>query len=71
MKRSTALLRCMFFALVSTMAAAHAQPAVPSERIIRHLSYGPHAERNLLDLYLPAVRGPAPLPVIVWLHSGG
>jgi len=69
-KRLAALLRCMLFAVVSITAAASAQTAA-GERILRDLRYGPHAERNLLDLYLPAVRSPAPLPVIIWLHSGG
>ena len=37
---------------------------------IRDLSYGPHGERNLLDLYLP--EGPAlPRPVVVCIHGGG
>ncbi|MBL9200315.1 MAG: alpha/beta hydrolase [Opitutaceae bacterium] len=49
--------------------AATASAAEPAERTLRDLAYGPHPERNLLDLYLPAPGSPA--PIIVWLHSGG
>jgi len=66
-----ALLRSAFFALASIATAAPEPPAVGGERILRDLRYGPHAERNVLDLYLPAAPDAAPRPVIVWLHSGG
>jgi acetyl esterase/lipase len=63
-------------AVAALGAGARAQPAksappAAGERVLRNLAYGPHPERNLLDLYLPAERSPAPLPVIIWLHSGG
>jgi acetyl esterase/lipase len=36
----------------------------------RDLAYGPHGERNKLDLYLPKdAKGPVPL--IIWIHGGG
>lgn len=55
--------------LLALALAAAAPAAEPTERTLRDLAYGPHPQRNRLDLYLPAAAGPA--PVIVWLHSGG
>lgn len=42
------------------------------EGIVRHLdlSYGPHGEANLLDVYLPADASEA-LPAIISIHGGG
>ena len=38
--------------------------------MIQNLSYGPHGERNLLDLFLPeAAKGPVPL--VLCIHGGG
>jgi acetyl esterase/lipase len=34
----------------------------------RDLSYGPHKERNVLDLYVP--KSGKPLPLIIWVHGG-
>jgi len=42
-----------------------------SSRVRRDLAYGPHPERNVLDLYLPEKTMPGPWPVVVWIHSGG
>lgn len=36
-----------------------------------NLEYGPHGERNLLDLYLPANASGKPLPLLIWIHGGG
>jgi acetyl esterase/lipase len=39
-------------------------------RVLKDLAYGPHGERNLLDLYLPErVKGLRPL--VALLHGGG
>jgi acetyl esterase/lipase len=35
----------------------------------RDLSYGPHPERNVLDLYVPM--SDKPLPLVIWVHGGG
>jgi acetyl esterase/lipase len=35
----------------------------------RNLSYGPHKERNNLDLFIP--ESDAPVPVVLWVHGGG
>src|SRR5262245_1408742 len=43
--------------------------AVPEgTQVSRDLRYGPHQERNTLDLYVP--KSDAPLPLIVWIHGG-
>lgn len=56
--------------LVLRLAAADV--AAPSAGPVhRDLRYGPHPERNVLDLYLPAPGSPTPAPVVVWIHSGG
>jgi acetyl esterase/lipase len=34
----------------------------------RDLRYGPHEERNVLDLYVP--KSDSPLPLVVWIHGG-
>ena len=39
-------------------------------RLLKDLSYGPHGERNLLDLYLPEQHA-APLPLVICIHGGG
>jgi acetyl esterase/lipase len=38
-------------------------------KIQRDLAYGPHKERNTLDLYLPA-EGKPPRPLVIWIHGG-
>ena len=43
----------------------------PDVRRFDDISYGPHGEWNLLDVYRPAAAGDAPLPVIVSVHGGG
>jgi acetyl esterase/lipase len=44
-------------------------PKLPEGTAIeRDLSYGPHKERNVLDLYVP--KGDGPFPLIVWVHGG-
>ena len=37
----------------------------------RDLGYGPHSERNKLDLYLPEKEPDHPLPLVIWIHGGG
>jgi acetyl esterase/lipase len=39
-------------------------------RELRDLAYGPHGERNLLDLYLPD-ESASPRPLVVCIHGGG
>lgn len=56
-------------AALALVTAAGVAAADASARIRRDLSYGPHPERNRLDLYLPP--GATRAPVILWLHSGG
>jgi acetyl esterase/lipase len=47
-----------------------AEPKLPDGvKVERNLEYGPHGERNKLDLYLPKADGP--LPLIIWVHGGG
>lgn len=48
-----------------------APPAVAAERVHANLAYGPHPERNVLDLYLPTAASDRPLPLVIWVHSGG
>jgi acetyl esterase/lipase len=52
-------------------AKARAQrPSSPEGVTIeRDLAYGPHKERNTLDLYLPT-EGEAPRPLVIWIHGG-
>lgn len=39
-------------------------------KTFRDVKYGPHEERNLLDVYVPAdTKGP--LPLVIWIHGGG
>jgi acetyl esterase/lipase len=62
-------------ALVAAPAAAQekTQPKPPQlpdgAQAFRDLRYGPHQERNVLDLYVPKADGPVPLVVLV--HGGG
>jgi len=51
-------------------AAAEATSS-PTEQVHRDLAYGPHPERNRLDLYLPTTPSATPRPLVVWVHSGG
>jgi acetyl esterase/lipase len=45
-------------------------PALPEgTKVETDLAYGPHKERNVLDLYLP--KSEAPLPLVIWVHGGG
>ena len=39
-------------------------------KVLEDVSYGPHGERNRLDLYLPDRVGEA-RPVVVCIHGGG
>src|SRR5207247_10237972 len=52
---------------------AKAQPKPPpvpdGTQVSRDLRYGPHEERNVLDLYVP--KSDAPLPLVIWVHGGG
>jgi acetyl esterase/lipase len=51
---------------------AKAQPKPPSvpegTQVSRDLRYGPHEQRNTLDLYVP--KASSPLPLIIWVHGG-
>jgi acetyl esterase/lipase len=40
-------------------------------RVLRGERYGPDAERNLLDVFMPESAAGAPLPVLVFVHGGG
>jgi acetyl esterase/lipase len=45
-------------------------PSLPEGvKVERDLAYGPHKERNNLDLYLPP-EGKAPRPLVIWIHGG-
>jgi acetyl esterase/lipase len=47
-------------------------PPVPEGvKVERDLEYGPHGERNKLDLYLPEKEVDHPLPLVIWIHGGG
>ena len=39
-------------------------------KVVRDAAYGPHGERNLLDLYLPDEIS-SPRPLVVCIHGGG
>lgn len=54
-------------------ASAQAPPRAPlpeGTKVYRDVAYGPDAERNLLDVYVPA-DAKGPLPLVVWIHGGG
>jgi acetyl esterase/lipase len=36
----------------------------------KDIPYGPHGERNLLDVYTLEERPPEPRPVLIWVHGG-
>ena len=43
---------------------------LPADTVVHaDLRYGPHEERNVLDLYVP--KSSTPLPLIIWVHGGG
>jgi acetyl esterase/lipase len=45
-------------------------PALPEgTKVEMDLAYGPHKERNVLDLYVP--KSEAALPLVIWVHGGG
>ncbi|MBA4064989.1 MAG: lipase [Isosphaera sp.] len=49
--------------------AALAQPKLPDGTAEhRDLRYGPHQERNTLDLFVP--KSAAPVPLVIWVHGG-
>lgn len=57
-------------ALPQTPKANGKGPALPEgTQAHRDLRYGPHEERNTLDLYVP--KSDEPLPLVVWVHGGG
>lgn len=59
------------FLLASGLLAPAAQEPKPAGfKVVKDVSYGPHAERNLMDLYLPE-GGAGPRPLIVCIHGGG
>lgn len=57
-------------AAMKLYAPYHPAEPYPGVKVTRDISYGPDAERNLLDLFLPASGG-KDLPVVVYLHGGG
>src|SRR5262249_11856865 len=45
-------------------------PMLPEgTKVEGELAYGPHKERNALDLNVP--KSEAPLPLVSWVHGGG
>lgn len=52
--------------------AGNAPPAPLPEgtKTYGNLRYGPHEERNILDLYVPKA-GEKPYPLVIWIHGGG
>jgi acetyl esterase/lipase len=76
-RRSLAILLLLLFGPASpTIDSAAAQtargrPPIPEgTKTFRDVKYGPDAERNLLDVYVPA-DAKGPLPLVVWIHGGG
>ena len=64
------LAACPAFAQEPRAKAKAQRPSSPEGvRIERDLAYGPHKERNTLDLYLPT-EGEAPRPLVIWIHGG-
>lgn len=62
------IVACLFASGLLAPAAQEAKPA--GVKVVKDVSYGPHAERNLMDLYLPE-QGSGPHPLIVCIHGGG
>lgn len=66
---------CWFVFALPAVAAVDEKSVAPQtsagERLHANLAYGPHPERNRLDLYLPDRPADRPWPLIVWIHSGG
>ena len=68
-------------ALLVGLSARADEPKTPPEKkgpsapegakVERDLEYGPHGERNKLDLYLPEKEADHPLPLVIWIHGGG
>jgi acetyl esterase/lipase len=47
-----------------------AQPKLPEGvKLVADVEYGPHGERNRLDVYVPP--GDGPFPLVIWVHGGG
>ena len=72
---ATAVAVALAFAV--SAATARAQVAAPAQaqpaavKVIKDVSYGPHA-RNVMDLYLPQEKeGAPPRPLILCIHGGG
>jgi acetyl esterase/lipase len=63
-----ALLPAAVLALAAPPAAL-AQPKLPDGTAEhRDLRYGPHQERNTLDLFVP--KSDKPVPLVIWVHGG-
>lgn len=57
--------------LARRRAAGGGPAAVPEgTKAFRDVKYGPHDERNLLDVYVPT-DAKGPLPLVIWIHGGG
>lgn len=66
--------------IVTSSAFAQAPPrsglrpgaaAAPADaKAFRDVKYGPHAERNVLDIYVPT-DAEGPWPLVIWIHGGG
>ena len=50
-------------------AKAQRPPLPEGVKTERDLAYGPHKERNTLDLFIPT-EGEAPRPLVIWIHGG-
>lgn len=62
-------------ALLSTLALSQTALAQPKRPKLpdgatehRDVRYGPHQERNTLDLFVP--KSAAPVPLVIWVHGG-
>jgi acetyl esterase/lipase len=80
MLRHLPLASCGLILVASFADAQTAAPTRPPRRPVavvpegtktfRDVAYGPHAERNVLDVYVPA-EAKGPLPLVIWVHGGG
>lgn len=52
-------------------APLHPREPYAGVEVVRAERFGPHAERNFLDVFTPAVAGGARRPVLVFVHGGG
>ncbi len=61
--------------MMAAQGLAQAKKGAPKQKLPdgvtaeRDIEYGPHGERNKLDIYLP--KGDGPFPLVIWVHGGG